>query len=181
MLLQTSAQQINEVLFAFFFWLSAFVGLIALVVFVAIGVSVYKLVNAPASTRRSLLWVVLLVTLFSRHSRAESLKVPLSLDLDMPVAASNLLSSNKIALGRRLFFDRRLSRDYSLSCAGCHDPARGFIDGKTTSEEVFRRHGTRNVPTLINRGYGAAFFWDGRVPSPEKQCCNLFRIQSRWT
>jgi cytochrome c peroxidase len=87
----------------------------------------------------------------------------------MPVPANNALSGNKIALGRRLFFDRRLSRDQSLSCAGCHNPARGFTDGKIVSEGVFHRRGTRNVPTLINRGYGAAFFWDGRISSLEEQ------------
>src|SRR5262249_51894397 len=94
---------------------------------------------------------------------------PLGLDLYMPVPSNNPPSADKIALGRRLFFDRRLSRDQSLSCAGCHDPARGFTDGKTASEGVFHRRGTRNVPTLVNRGHGTAFFWDGRISSLEEQ------------
>src|SRR5262245_59654592 len=169
MLLQTYAQQPNEVLFAFFFWLSAFVSLTALVVFVVLAVSVVKLIKEPASTRRFLLSALLLVTLFIQSALAEGPKIPLGLDLYMPVPESNLLSASKIALGRRLFFDRRLFRDHSLSCAGCHDPARGFTDGKAVSEGVFRRRGTRNVPTLINRGYGTAFFWDGRISSLEEQ------------
>ena len=158
MLPQTSAQQLYEVLLAFFFWLLAFSRLIALAVFVAIGISVYKLMNAPAPTRRSLLSTALLAALFVQSARAQILKIPLGLDLYMPVPGSNPPSTNKVALGRRLFFDRSLSRDKSLSCAGCHNPTRAFTDGKVVSEGVFHRRGTRNVPTLINRGYGVAFF-----------------------
>jgi cytochrome c peroxidase len=44
-----------------------------------------------------------------------------------------------------------------------------FTDGKAVSEGVFHRRGTRNVPTLVNRGYGAAFFWDGRISTLEEQ------------
>jgi cytochrome c peroxidase len=169
MLPQTYTQHLNDVLFVFFFWLSAFVGLVALVVFLAIGVSVYNLMKEPASSRRSLLTAALLAILFIQSALAESPKIPLGLDLYMPVPASNPLQADKIALGRRLFFDRRLSRDKNLSCAGCHDPARGFTDGKAVSEGVFHRRGTRNVPTLVNRGYGTAFFWDGRISILEEQ------------
>jgi cytochrome c peroxidase len=166
---QINAQQVNEVLFAFFFWLSAFACLTALVVFVVLAVSIVKLIKEPPPTRRSLLSAVLLAALSIQSARAESLKIPLGLDLYMPLPASNPPSANKIALGRRLFLDRHLSRDNSLSCAGCHDPAKGFTDGKTISEGVFHRRGTRNVPTLVNRGYGVAFFWDGRISTLEEQ------------
>lgn len=103
------------------------------------------------------------------HFLLALIAIPLGLDLYLPVPEDNPLTKDKVALGRRLFFDRRLSRDYTLSCAGCHDPARGFTDGKAVSEGVFHRRGTRNVPTLVNRGYGAAFFWDGRVSNLEEQ------------
>ncbi|MDA2923638.1 cytochrome-c peroxidase, partial [Acidobacteria bacterium AH-259-L09] len=62
-----------------------------------------------------------------------------------------------------------LSRDRSLSCAECHQPARGFADGKATAVGVFGRQGNRNVPTLVNRAYGRSFFWDGRIPTLEEQ------------
>jgi cytochrome c peroxidase len=169
MLSQTSAEQVNEVLLAFFFWLSAFVFLMAVVVLVLLGVSVFKLITEPAPTRRSLLTVVLLVAFCIPNALAEARNVPLGLDLYMPVPASNPLSPEKVWLGRRLFFDRRLSRDKSLSCAGCHDPAKVFTDGKALSEGVFHRRGTRNVPTLTNRGYGSTFFWDGRASTLEEQ------------
>jgi len=169
MLPQTYTQQLNEVVLAFFFWLSAFVCLVALVVFVLLGVNIVKLMKEPAPTRRSLLSAVLLAALCLHSALAESPKIPLGLDLYMPVPESNPLSPEKVSRGRRLFFDRRLSRDKSLSCASCHDPARGFTDGKAVSEGVFHRRGTRNVPTLVNRGYGAAFFWDGRISTLEEQ------------
>jgi len=74
-----------------------------------------------------------------------------------------------VALGKRLFFDSVLSRDRSLACASCHDPSRAFTDGRAVAVGVFGRQGTRSAPALINRGYGASFFWDGRTPTLEQQ------------
>jgi len=95
--------------------------------------------------------------------------VPLGLDLYMPIPGGNPLTAQKAALGRRLFFDTILSNDGKLSCAGCHDPEKAFTDGKTVAEGVGGRRGTRNAPTLVNRGYGEAFFLDGRAASLEEQ------------
>jgi cytochrome c peroxidase len=95
--------------------------------------------------------------------------VPLGLDIYMPVPGTNPLTTAKAALGRRLFFDPILSDDGALSCAGCHDPEQAFTDGKALAEGVGGRRGTRNAPTLINRGYGEAFFLDGRAASLEEQ------------
>ena len=96
-------------------------------------------------------------------------RLPLGLDLYMPVPEDNPLTRDKVELGRQLFSDPILSRDKSLACAGCHEPERAFTDGRTVSRGVFGRKGTRHVPTLINRGYGRAFFWDGRISSLEEQ------------
>ena len=96
-------------------------------------------------------------------------RIPLGLDLYMPVPEENPLTDEKIELGRRLFFDRRLSRDGSISCVSCHDPDRAFSDGRAVAIGVFARQGRRNAPAIINRGYGRAFFWDGRVASLEEQ------------
>jgi cytochrome c peroxidase len=95
--------------------------------------------------------------------------IPLGLDLYMPVPEDNPITRQKIELGRRLFNDRRLSRDGSISCAFCHNPQRAFSSPVAVSAGVFGRHGTRNAPALINRGYGRSFFWDGRVTSLEEQ------------
>jgi cytochrome c peroxidase len=100
---------------------------------------------------------------------AVALVIPLGLDLYMPVPEDNPLTAERITLGRRLFRDRRLSRDQSLSCASCHDPGRAFSTARPLSIGVFGRQGRRNVPALINRGYGRAFFWDGRITSLEEQ------------
>jgi cytochrome c peroxidase len=91
------------------------------------------------------------------------------LDLYLPVPEGNPLTVEKIELGRRLFFDRRLSRDNSTSCSSCHDPERAFADGRAIAVGVFERKGRRNSPALINRGYGRLFFWDGRVATLEEQ------------
>jgi cytochrome c peroxidase len=95
--------------------------------------------------------------------------IPLGLDLYMPVPDDNPLRADQIALGRRLFADRRLSRDLSRACASCHNPARAFADHRPIAVGAFGRTGRRNVPALINRGYGRAFFWDGRSTSLEAQ------------
>jgi cytochrome c peroxidase len=94
---------------------------------------------------------------------------PLGLDLYMPVPETNPLTRDKVALGRRLFFDKGLSRDGTLACASCHQPARAFSDGRSVARGINGAEGARSSPALINRGYGAAFFWDGRAPSLERQ------------
>ncbi len=98
-----------------------------------------------------------------------AIAIPLGLDLYMPVPEDNPLTVEKIELGRRLFFDRRLSRDGSVACASCHDPARAYSDGRPIAVGVFGRKGRRNAPAIINRAYGRLFFWDGRATSLEAQ------------
>jgi cytochrome c peroxidase len=98
-----------------------------------------------------------------------AIAIPLGLDLYLPVPEDNPITVEKIELGRRLFFDRRLSRDGSVACSSCHDPERAFSDGRAIAVGVFGRKGRRNAPALINRGYGRLFFWDGRSVSLEEQ------------
>src|SRR4051794_33262184 len=100
---------------------------------------------------------------------AAAVAIPAGLDLYMPVPEENPLTAEKIELGRRLFQDRRLSRDGSVSCASCHDPERAFSDGRAIAVGVFGRTGRRHAPALINRAYGRVFFWDGRAASLEEQ------------
>ncbi len=57
---------------------------------------------------------------------ALSFSIPLGLDLYMPIPDDNPITSDKVALGRRLFQDRRLSRDGRVACVSCHDPRRAF-------------------------------------------------------
>jgi cytochrome c peroxidase len=100
---------------------------------------------------------------------AAVLVIPLGLDLYMPVPEDNPITVEKIELGRQLFNDRRLSRDYSLACSSCHDPDRAFSTSAGLARGVFGRRGARNAPALINRGWGRAFFWDARASTLEEQ------------
>jgi cytochrome c peroxidase len=97
------------------------------------------------------------------------LTIPLGLDLYLPVPEDNPITVEKVALGRRLFFDKRLSRDGSISCSTCHNPNRAFSTPLPVAIGIGGRQGHRNAPALINRGYGRAYFWDGRTPTLEQQ------------
>ncbi|MEX2178139.1 MAG: cytochrome c peroxidase [Gemmatimonadaceae bacterium] len=93
---------------------------------------------------------------------------PTGLDLYIP-APVGTPSREAIALGRLLFFDPVLSRDSTVACVTCHHPARAFTDGKRLAEGVQGRPGKRNSPTVLNRGYGTSFSWDGRTNLLESQ------------
>jgi cytochrome c peroxidase len=98
-----------------------------------------------------------------------ALVIPLGLDLYMPVPEDNPITTEKIELGRRLFNDRRLSRDGTIACSSCHEPDHAFSKPDAISPGVFGRRGRRNAPALINRGWGRSFFWDGRAATLEEQ------------
>lgn len=83
--------------------------------------------------------------------------------------AENPYSAAKAELGRYLYFDRRLSADASVSCASCHDPQHGFTDGAPQSTGIRGQKGTRSAPTILNRAYSLAQFWDGRAATLEAQ------------
>jgi cytochrome c peroxidase len=100
---------------------------------------------------------------------AAVLAIPLGLDLYMPIPEDNPLTTERVARGRELFLDTRLSRDRSIACASCHDPERAFTDGRPVAIGVFNRVGRRSAPALVNRGYGRSFFWDGRAATLEEQ------------
>src|SRR6266851_4604172 len=65
------------------------------------------------------------------------------------VPADNPQTPEKIALGKKLFFDGRLSVDGTVACSTCHDPARAFTDGRPVSIGVKGRVGQRNAPTIL--------------------------------
>src|SRR5215470_8804088 len=81
----------------------------------------------------------------------------------------NPYTSAKAELGRYLYFDARLSADNTVSCASCHHPRFAFTDGAPVSTGVKAQKGGRSAPTVINRVYSMAQFWDGRAKSLEEQ------------
>jgi cytochrome c peroxidase len=97
-----------------------------------------------------------------------SIKAPLGLP-PVTLPPDNPPTAETIALGRRLFYDPALSGDGTVACATCHDPAKGFTDGKAVSTGIQKRTGTRSAPTVLNSAYYQALFWDGRAPSLEAQ------------
>jgi len=75
----------------------------------------------------------------------------------------------RVGLGQLLFFDKRLSKDRTLSCASCHDPKHGFAEPRRTSIGVGGQVVPRNAPTVMNAGLQKRLFWDGRVQTLEEQ------------
>ena len=97
-------------------------------------------------------------------------KIPLGLDsLTKFIPKDNPLTIEKIKLGRRLFFDERLSVDNTVSCATCHNPLLGFADGRSVAAGIEGLEGPRSTPTIINRLFSKEQFWDGRAISLEDQ------------
>jgi len=84
--------------------------------------------------------------------------------------ANNLQTPGKFALGRQLFYDRRLSANGMQACADCHQQSHAFSDGKPVAIGSTGQHHTRNAMTLTNAGYNASYTWDStRVRSLEQQ------------
>lgn len=87
----------------------------------------------------------------------------------MPIPADNPMTPEKVALGRQLFFDERLSVDGSRSCYSCHVCEKGLTDGLAKAVGALNKQLPRSSPTLWNIGYHKEFYWDGRSPSLEAQ------------
>lgn len=81
----------------------------------------------------------------------------------------NELTTERVDLGRKLFYETALSVDSTLSCSSCHLQALAFSDGKVKSLGVKDSLGARNSPTLVNLAYSKFFFYDGGVTSLETQ------------
>ena len=82
---------------------------------------------------------------------------------------NNPQSSLKILLGKQLYFDTRLSKDNTISCATCHNPAMGWSDAGPTSTGINGQKGGRRSPPVSNAAYAPLQFWDGRAPTLEEQ------------
>jgi cytochrome c peroxidase len=87
----------------------------------------------------------------------------------VPVPPGNPQTTGKVLLGKQLYFDTRLSKDNTISCATCHDPAKGWSDAGPTSAGINGQKGGRRAPPVSNAAYLPLQFWDGRAPSLEEQ------------
>ena len=104
----------------------------------------------------------------AQNSRPFELKIPRGLPA-VSVPSDNPLTEARVDLGKQLFFDKRLSVGNSQSCATCHDPAKGWSNGKPIAEGVGGKAGSRSVPSIVNVSYQNFLFWDGRAGSLEEQ------------
>jgi cytochrome c peroxidase len=82
---------------------------------------------------------------------------------------SNPATEKKVALGRMLYYEPRLSRDHKVSCNSCHQLDKFGVDGTPTSEGFKGQHGNRNAPTVFNAAGHFVQFWDGRAADVEAQ------------
>jgi len=98
----------------------------------------------------------------------EGLNIPLGLG-KMKLPRDNPITAEKIELGKQLFFDARLSRDSTVSCATCHEPAKGWSNGERFATGVRGQKGGRSAPTIVNAAFQHFQFWDGRAAQLEGQ------------
>jgi cytochrome c peroxidase len=125
--------------------------------------------------KRSTFWLVAIApaifigAAFAAEKKpASEAAVPLGL-LPIQWPTDNPYSKEKVELGRLLYFDRRLSADGTVSCASCHHPKFAFTDGSAVSTGIKGQKGGRSAPTVFNRAYSLAQFWDGRAATLEAQ------------
>lgn len=125
-----------------------------------------------------ILLFVSLIPLFAETNDLASASTTFRIDLPKGISADlwsyyipkdNPMTAEKVELGRKLFFDNRLSADSTVSCATCHEPERAFTDGKRVAEGIGGRSGSRNSPTLLNAMFHTDQFWDGRASTLEAQ------------
>jgi len=98
--------------------------------------------------------------------------VPVGLDpvvWEAFIPADNKMTPARVALGKKLFFDKRLSKDGTVSCATCHDVTRAFTDQRAVSEGIGDQLGRRNAPTTMNAALLQTVFLDGRSPTLDHQ------------
>lgn len=101
-----------------------------------------------------------------------------------PIPASLPVDAKKVELGRKLYHDNRLSGDNTVSCATCHDLAKGGTDLEKVSTGVRGQKGGINAPTVFNAAFQFAQFWDGRAKNLEDQAAgppnNPIEMDSNW-
>ena len=86
-----------------------------------------------------------------------------------PELPGNPATPAKVALGKMLYFDPRLSASHTISCSSCHNIGLGGADAEPTSLGHRWQHGGRNAPTVLNAVFNKAQFWDGRAKDLEQQ------------
>lgn len=105
----------------------------------------------------------------SAQAENDAIQIPLGLPPLKYPPNSKPASAGEIALGKQLYFDTRLSSDKTVSCASCHDPAKGWSNGTPFATGIRGQVGGRSSPSIINAAYHQMQFWDGRADWVEGQ------------
>ncbi len=119
--------------------------------------------------------LILFVLFFSGCKKSESDKAPVSVwdppswFPPMEIPEDNQFTLERWELGKKLFYEKKLSIDHSIACVSCHDPQLSFSDDQAFSPGVFDRPGVRNASMLANIGYAPNFLREGGVPTLEMQ------------
>lgn len=144
------------------------------------------------------IYILFLLLLTNCSSKEEEIYTPTSASLKIPtlfqqkliapvIPTSNALTEEGIALGKKLFFDKILSKDNTQSCATCHDPKKAFTDSDRFSDGIDGKLGIRNSMPLFNLAWNfdERFTWDGKELSLERQALepvrNPIEMHSKWT
>lgn len=130
---------------------------------------------------------------FSSHEPAEEVSTALDESIEYfddsyssirPLQQSLNLDPKRVALGKILFHDTRLSKDNSISCASCHSLEKGGTDNLARSVGINGAIGNINTPTVLNSGLNFVQFWDGRAATLEEQATgpihNKAEMGSNW-
>lgn len=95
-----------------------------------------------------------------------------------PAPKDNAPTPERVELGKKLFFDPRLSGDGTVSCASCHSPQHGWSDGRATGIGIRNQALGRASPTVVNTAYNSVQMWDGREPTLESQALGPMKASS---
>lgn len=113
--------------------------------------------------------LIVFVSTLSAAERPETKSELVSLPQQVTAPKDNPTTSAKVELGKKLFFDTRLSGDNKMSCATCHMPDKAYGDGLALSLGAEGKPLERNTQTCLNVGFLETYFWDGRAASLEQQ------------
>ena len=124
--------------------------------------------HAVELMRSATLSTLLLLSFFTScgaetQAEVDPLQAPLGLEnAQLELVDNNALTAAKAALGKKLFFDPRLSNSGKMGCVNCHHTDKAFTDGIAHSTKDSGKQNSRNSPTMYNVGYYPELYWDGR-------------------
>lgn len=127
---------------------------------------------------QSVILLVAIAGVTARQASQTAFSPPRGLtSMPIPVPPNNPMTAARIALGKQLFFDPRLSRTKKMSCETCHVPEKGWTDGLALSPRFDGSMNTRHTPTLYGTAYFPDLYWDGRSKGLENQILAAWKSQ----